>query len=294
MGPNRAVEWAAAWVASMAGDSVARTNDVGFFRAICPPNSSDSLLPLSAALWSLMSSDRRQFLQRLAVGAAAVSSVPSLLHAAPRLGEPNPDPIDTLAAEFDDATLTAADPEWDTSWTKKVTGKHRALFDVPGVSGGAGVFRAGLWAKQYADVFKMPASELSAVIVLRHEGIILAMNQAFWDEYKVGKRNKVRDGDDKKTTKNPVLAPPTEAGKPEPAFNAYMLEQQIARGVVVLACNLAFGGCVRAVMKQDKTPQPEARAKAISMLVPGIILQPSGIFADVLAQQSGCAFVAAS
>lgn len=241
-----------------------------------------------------MPSHRRDFLQRLAVGAASVASLPAVLRAAPRLNETDHEPIDALAAEFDELALLAADPEWDTSWTKKVTGKHRALFDVPGVSGGSGVLRAGLWARQYTDVFKAQPSDLSAVIVLRHEGIVLAMQQAFWDEYKVGKRNKIRDGDNKKTNKNPVLAAPTEDGKPVPPFNAYMLEQQIARGVIVLACNMAFGGCVRAVMAQDKLKQPEARAKAISMLVPGIILQPSGIFADVLAQQSGCAFVAAS
>jgi hypothetical protein len=39
---------------------------------------------------------------------------------------------------------------------------------------------------------------------------------------------------------------------------------------------------------------PEARTKALSMMVPGIIMQPSGIFANVLAQQNGCVFVAAS
>jgi len=241
-----------------------------------------------------MPSHRRDFLQRLAVGAATVASLPSVLHAAAHLSETGHDPIDTLAGEFDDAMRLAAEPEWDTSWTKKITGKHRVVFDVPGVSGGAGVLRAGLWARQYTDVLKALPADLSAVIVLRHEGIILAMQQAFWDEYKVGKRNKVRDGDDKKTEQNPALAKPlAEGGKPRP-FDALMLEQQMARGVIVLACNLAFAGCVRAVAKQDKLKQPEARAKAISMLVPGIILQPSGIFADVLAQQTGCAFVAAS
>ena len=228
-----------------------------------------------------MSSDRRAFLQRAVLGAASLGIAPSALSASPASGVSHmPD-------------LNAADPEWDVSWTKKVTGKHKAVFDVADIEGGSGVFRAGLWARQYADVFKLPLAEMAAVIVIRHAGISLAMNQAFWDEYDVGKRNKVRDGDDKKTTKNPVLAV-IEPGKEPKGFEVHMLEQQIARGVTVLACNMAFGGCVRLVMKQDKLKQPEARAKAIGMLVPGVILQPSGIFGVVLAQQTGCAFVAAS
>ena len=241
-----------------------------------------------------MPSHRRVFLQRLAVAAATAASLPSVLHAAPRLSEPNHDPIDTRSAEFDDVGVGAADPEWDTSWTKKITGKHRALFDVPEVSGGAGVLRAGLWARQYTDVLKATPADLSAVIVLRHAGIVLAMQQSFWDMYNVGKRNKIKDDNGNKTNTNPVLTKPLADGEKPRPFDALMLEQQIARGVIVLACNMAFGGCVRMVMKEDKLNAGEARTKALSMLVPGIILQPSGIFADVLAQQMGCAFVAAS
>ena len=234
-----------------------------------------------------MSTDRRAFLHRAVLGAASLGALPAALSASPAPAN------GAVPVGRDVPDMTLADPEWDVSWTKKVSGKHKALFDVPDISGGAGVFRAGLWARHYADVFKLPLSDLSSVIVIRHDAIGLAMTQTFWDEYKVGKRNKVKDGDGKKTTKNPVLAL-LEPGKEPKGFEVHMLEQQIARGVIVLACNMAFSGCVAAVMQQDKVKQPEARAKAISMLVPGVILQPSGIFGVVLAQQTGCVFVAAA
>lgn len=251
-----------------------------------------------------MPSDRRHFLQRVAVGAASLAAVPTALHAADasfrdelrRDTLSGPFSLDAVEREYLDAerSVSVADPEWDISWTKKLTGKHKALFDCPGVGGGAGVIRAGLWAKQYTDVLKAQPSDLSPVIVLRHEGIILAMQQSFWDMYKIGKRNNIRDGNGKKTNKNPALALPLAEGEKPRPFDAFMLEQQIARGVTVLACNMAFGGCVRTVMKEDKLAMPEARAKAIPMLVPGIVLQPSGIFADTLAQENGCVFVHAS
>ncbi len=246
-----------------------------------------------------MTSHRREFLQRLALGAASVAAVPASLHAAsaytaPRLEDLDLDGSSSPYDEFGHAAMHEAADEWDTSWTTRLTGRHKAMFDVPEVSGGAGVLRAGLWAKQYTDVFKVPASELSAVIVLRHAGIILAMKQSFWDEYAVGKRAKLKDDNGKKTNRNPGLSIPPAPGKQPSSFSAFMLEEQIARGVIVLGCNMAFAGCVYAVSKQDKLPQAEARTKALSYVIPGIIMQPSGIFADVLAQQNGCAFVAAS
>ncbi len=239
-------------------------------------------------------SDRRAFLQRLTIGAAGLGVAPSLLHASQPTARDVAADHTSAFSEFASAEEQQADPVWDTSWTKKITGKHRAMFDVPQVSGGSGVLRAGLWARQYTEVFKAQPSDFSPVIVLRHEGIILAMNQAFWDEYNVGKQNNVRDDKNKKTNTNPVLAAAPTDGKPASPFSQLMLEQQISRGVIVLACNMAFGGVVRDVVKKDKLKMPEARAKAISMMVPGIILQPSGIFANVLAQQNGCSFVAAS
>ena len=73
----------------------------------------------------------------------------------------------------------------------------------------------------------------------------------------------------------------------------FALDKQIERGVVALGCNTAFGGMVSIVAKKEKLNIGEARAKALTILVPGVILQPNGIFGVALAQQNGCAFVQA-
>jgi intracellular sulfur oxidation DsrE/DsrF family protein len=41
-------------------------------------------------------------------------------------------------------------------------------------------------------------------------------------------------------------------------------------------------------------PVEEARKRAVAALVPGVTLQPSGVFACVRAQQEGCAYVRSS
>jgi hypothetical protein len=82
-------------------------------------------------------------------------------------------------------------------------------------------------------------------------------------------------------------------GVPAP-FSELSLPKQIARGVVTLACNLALQDCVELVKRTDGVSDEAARAKAVAALVPGVILQPSGVFAAVLAQEANCVYVKAS
>ena len=244
-----------------------------------------------------MSTDRREFLQRLALGGAALGALPGVLHAS----TPAPSAPTAAFDEFRDYALSygnegtqpPAAPAFDTTWTAKLTGKYRAVFDTPAIAGGAGVWRAGMWLNHTKDLLKADAADINPVIVIRHEGIPLIMNNEFWEAYDIGKENKVHDFNDKKTKHNPVLAT-VEEDKIPASFAAMALHKQIERGVIVLGCNAAFGGMVSMVAKKEKLKFAEARTKALTMMVPGVILQPNGIFGVALAQHNGCAFVAAT
>jgi hypothetical protein len=241
-----------------------------------------------------MSTDRREFLQRLTLGSVALGSFPASLAAA------EPDAVGRSRTESEWLALREeleqqpAAPAFDTTWTAKLTGKYKTVFDVPEINGGGGVWRAGLWSNHCRDVLKAEATDVSSVIVIRHAGIPLAMNHEFWDLYDVGKERKVTHPmTDKKTRRNPVLMN-AEEDKMPPMLASIALDKQIERGVVALACNTAFGGMVSMVAKKDKLNMGDARKKALTMLVPGVILQPNGIFGVALAQHHGCTFVAAS
>src|SRR5215467_4693338 len=65
---------------------------------------------------------------------------------------------------------------WDTSWADRVKGKYRGIFDSPGFSDGAALFRAVVWKRDYKEIFGTAATEMTAVLVVRHQGIWLAMN----------------------------------------------------------------------------------------------------------------------
>lgn len=247
-----------------------------------------------------MTTDRRDFLARLAAGTAATvvgaSVFPSSLHAAGSEARADALVGGESGSQFSAqllASLALARADWDTSWTSRLTGKHRAVFDSPLVDSGVGVFRSGMWQNQYAEVFKAAPSDINSVLVLRHDAIILAMTQPFWDEYQLGKRKKVTNPMTlKKTTRNPAML--TEADGVPPSFASFALDRQMARGTIVLACGLAFSDMVDEVSAKHKIKGDEAHAKALTGLIPGIIMQPSGFFATTLAGQNGCIYVRAS
>jgi len=72
------------------------------------------------------------------------------------------------------------------------------------------------------------------------------------------------------------------------------LEPFMASGGIVLGCALAFRDMIGKVKDGDKVDDAEAERRAKTFLVPGVILQPSGVFAAQLAQDSGCRYVRAS
>ncbi len=236
-----------------------------------------------------MSTDRRHFLQHLTLGGIALGALPSALHAS----DSATDPESVDFNEFHELQQPQP-PQFDTTWIQKLTGKYKAVFDTPELNGGSGVWRAGMWGTHCRDLLGAEPTDLSAVIVIRHAAMPLVMNQEFWDTYDVAKTFKVLHPlTEKKTRRNPVLMTVEDDQMP-PTFASYALHKQIERGVIVLGCNMAFSGMVAIVSKKDKLKGAEAREKALSMMVPGVLLQPNGIFPVTMAQHHGCAFVAAS
>lgn len=196
-----------------------------------------------------------------------------------------------IPADLNRVSPAAAD--WDLKWVDKVSGKHRAVFDNTEPESGYGVWRAGGWVKQYMDVMKAAPADMSPVVVLRHNAIVLAMQQSFWDKYGIGaKKNVTHPLTGESTPKNPALLDERD-GIPAP-FNTLGLQKQLDRGVPVLACNLAFQDCVDLIKSTEKITEHEARNRALAMLVPGVVLQPSGVFAVIRAQEAGAAYIKAS
>ena len=166
-----------------------------------------------------MSATRREFLGQLTTGAAMFGALPVS--------------VDLLARQYDVGSHApsrgSSAEEWDLTWVNKLTGKHKAIFDVPEVDSGYGVWRASIWVNQYHEVLGIPERDLSPVIVLRHNGIALAMQQAFWDKYGLGKSKDVKHPVTQQgTDRNPALLSSKRSEQPE-MFDGFALDKYLAR-----------------------------------------------------------------
>lgn len=241
-----------------------------------------------------MSRERRQFLHHLTLGSLALGVSPGLLGAStPDASSERVGPARERIPDYLDA-MQPQQSAFDTTWAQKLTGKYKAVFDVPELSEGSGVFRAALWRNHYRDLLQATQADLSPVLVIRHNAMPFIMSHEFWDRYDVAKSEKLKHPmSGKNTRRNIVNMTAEEDGLPA-GFASYSLDKQIAAGTTVLGCNMAFSAMIALVRQKDKLAGGAAREKALSMMLPGVMLQPNGIFAVTMAQHAGCAYVYAS
>lgn len=223
-----------------------------------------------------MGTDRREFLGAMVGAGMALGGKPEHRHSGT--------PFQSSPAS------RAPSSDWDVSWTAKISGAHRAVFDSPDISEGLGLLRTLVWIKDYGEVYGATPQDMSAVVVLRHNGIWMVMNDEFWAQHGIGALTKINDPKTKLPIKrNPFLGPTPFADLPPQVADNVLTK--VLGTATVLACNLAFQDVVEKVKGHAGD---EARAMALEHLVPGIILQPSGVFAVTRAQEAGCQYMLAS
>lgn len=197
-----------------------------------------------------------------------------------------------ISRDLDAQAAKAVDDKWDVSWTDRLKGKYKAIFDCPNVAEGAALFRACIWRDQHKEVYGTAQSDTSPVFVVRHEAMALIMDDEYWRRFGIGEEaNMIDPGTDAPYAKNPIRVADSKASGPRARYN---LTDFMADGGIVLACNMAFRTPVSKYQRVDKLSAADARKAALEHVVPGVILQPSGIFAALRAQEVGCNYVLAS
>lgn len=201
-----------------------------------------------------------------------------------------PQPLDASEkAGFPLQPIQAAD--WDVSWVERVrSARYRAVFDSPDISDGLGLLRAFFWWDQYKEVFGISRAEMVPVVVLRHTGISLIMDDEYWSRFGADIDSKSMFTGETLTA-NPLLHTPP--GVP-PQFAEYTLDNFFASGGIALACNLAFQEVIGRYAGADNLQGPAAAAAAKEHVLPRMTLQPSGVFAVLHAGEHGCRYLYAS
>jgi hypothetical protein len=155
------------------------------------------------------------------------------------------------------------------------------------------------WISGMRDAGIAKAGEFQAVLVLRHEAVPLLVNNTIWEKYGVGEALKFKTFGETIEKLNPIAAArPPAAGRPVPPNDPMRPQMNLpwftANGHIILGCNVAFNGFVGQTANRVKADRATLMAEFKENLLPGVILQPNGIYATLRAQEAGCTYIRAS
>jgi intracellular sulfur oxidation DsrE/DsrF family protein len=207
---------------------------------------------------------RRGFLGSIAAAAAAVGlngAIPSRLAAETAHGERSLD-----------AALDA--------WFGKIKGKHKMIFDAPEPNNGM----VAIWPRVYLNTMEATwPGQTTAVVILRHDGLALALGDAVWAKYGIGETFNIKDGD-APAKKNPYA---TITGLPIPGLG---IAELIKSGVLVGACDVALTIYSAGAAKKMGLDPETVKKEWIAGLLPGVQVVPSGVLGVARAQELGCGY----
>jgi hypothetical protein len=202
---------------------------------------------------------RRNFLSDVAIGATGAVALTALLS-------------DESAAAGVSSAAAAA--EWDLTWIDRLTGKYKAVFDAPEVNDGTAFTNASVFMMGFKEVYNASDADMQAVIVMRHRGVVLAFNDAMWEKYGIAADQKITNpGAEKKNPWTDEMA----------ALKG--------RGATLIACNLAANRQAREFAKRLNLDADTVKKDLFANFIPGVIVQTSGVFATIRAQEAGCSFM---
>ena len=206
---------------------------------------------------------RREFITKVAAGAMGLG-VAGLM------------PAEALAS-----ASKPADPKLE-AWFDKLTGKHRVVFDATEPNNG---FPA-IWPRVYllTTGASYPGEAATAMVIFRHNGLPLALQDSVWTKYKLGEQFNIKAGD-APATKNPYA---TITGLPLPGLGVVEL---LKTGVLIGACDVAMTVYSSAAAQKMNMDPAAVKKEWIAGLIPGVMLVPSGVMAVARAQDGGARYI---
>jgi intracellular sulfur oxidation DsrE/DsrF family protein len=212
------------------------------------------------------STPRRGFLGRIALAAAALGLTGTVT--AP------------LAAEPRRQRSAATDPDLE-AWFAKMSGKHRQVFDAPAVNHGL----SAIWPRVYLLTMgaTYPSEPGTAMVILRHGAIPLAMQDPLWAKYKFGEMFDIKVGD-APATRNPFAV---ITDLPLPGLG---ISELLKSGVLIGVCNAALTVYSGAAAKKMNMDAAAIKNEWVAGLYPGVQVVPSGVMAVGRAQELGCSY----
>jgi intracellular sulfur oxidation DsrE/DsrF family protein len=201
--------------------------------------------------------ERRSFLSRLALGAAAFGSAFAL----------------PASANAESSRRTGGHPE--DAWLDDMKGMHKIIYDgVTADNGFNGWFYARNFLIANALGYKMKDSDCSVVVSVRHFSTVYGFNDAMWAKYPLGEMVKLTD--------------PATSKAPSKNLHAIDAKELAGRGIQLAVCGLATSFFAGEIAKKSggTAAEIEKELKA-NLVVPQAHVVAAGVVVVNRAQEHG-------
>jgi hypothetical protein len=183
------------------------------------------------------------------------------------------------------AEVPASGTAFGDEWIGRIKGKHRIVFDCTTFNDGFGAAYPLNFIESTKEALKVSDNEITAVGVFRHFSMPILLTDAIWAKYPLGETLGVKDPKTGAPAKRNIFR------ENVPLYPGMTFDQEMsARGVILVACNMALTVISGMVAAKAGATADEAKKEWTAGLIPGVNLAASGVYAVNRAQQAGCGY----
>ena len=194
------------------------------------------------------------------------------------------------------SALTTSPPQpargFDLSWVDRLKAPFRVAFNIT-QKNDLGLMQTWMWMDGFRQAYGTEDKDLNAVLVFRHEAVAMMLDDAMWARMGILQSSGGTGSANAAATppgRNPWLSKPASNGPSGSQDTDYTISALRARGVIMLACNMALRGQVSRLRQKENLSADDADKAIRGAIVPGCYIVPNGIFAVSRAQMAGCAY----
>ena len=178
--------------------------------------------------------------------------------------------------------------EMVSKWFKNIKGEHRVVYDGSQPHNTLPITWNWAFLESNNSV-GVEDSNMTAMTVLRHSGIVLAFNSDIWNKFKLGELVSFNDNKTGKPSLRNTVYEPETGDMPLPPIQGIKDLQQ--RGSLFCVCDLATKVYGSAVANKMNLDPDQVYKEMVDGILPGIELVPSGVWALGRAQNENCAYI---
>jgi intracellular sulfur oxidation DsrE/DsrF family protein len=180
----------------------------------------------------------------------------------------------------------AYEKENPDEWFAQLKGKHKILLDVPAHKGGSFL----TFARNFLETNNETGTsdeDLNVLVILRHFGIALGLNDSMWEKYKIGDYVKLNDAETKEPSLRNVFWKP-KSSDAWPGNKSISSLQK--RGIIICVCDKSVEGFAEDFSHTTKFKKSEIISDLYANMIPDVKIVPSGVWALGRAQEQGCGY----